>query len=204
VVWSGRKATLQVPVVRADAPAARATRPRAYWIPPAWDDVIARREAHGIRLERLAQPREMEVEAYRLEDARLEAAPFEGHVRVTAVAVPVRRREVLAAGAARVSTDQPLGDLAVLLLEPASPDSFFQWGFFHEALQATEYVEGYVMEPMAEAMLAGDAALKAEYEAAVAADPKLAGSPQARLQWLYARTPFFDERAGLYPVFRER
>jgi hypothetical protein len=106
----------------------------------------------------------VDVEAYRLADAKLEAASFEGHVRVTATAVPEARHERLARGAARVSTDQPLGDLAVLLLEPASPDSFFQWGFFHEALQPTEYVEGYVMEPMAEAMLAEDAALKARYE----------------------------------------
>ena len=43
-----------------------------------------------------------------------------------------RRRERFAPGSARVPTDQPLGDLAVLLLEPASPDSFFQWGFFPE------------------------------------------------------------------------
>ena len=93
--------------------------------------------------------------------------------------------------------------LAVLLLEPASPDSFFQWGFFDEALQPTEYVEAYVMEPMAEAMLAEDAALKAEYEAALAADPRLAADPKARLQWLYARTPFFDERWAVYPVMRE-
>jgi len=204
VVWSGRKATLQVPVIRGDVPAARATRPRAYWIPPAWPEVIDRLEAHGIRVERIAEPRELDVEAYRLRDAKLEAAPFEGHVRVTATAAAEARHERLARGAARVSTDQPLGDLAMLLLEPASPDSFFQWGFFHEVLQPTEYVEGYVMEPMAEAMLAEDAALKAQYEAALAADPRLAADPKARLQWLYARTPFFDERAGLYPVFRER
>ena len=90
VTWSGRKATLQVPVIRGDVPAARATRPRAYWIPPAWPEVIERLEAHGIRVERIAQPREVDVEAYRLKDAKLEAAAFEGHVRVTATAAPRR------------------------------------------------------------------------------------------------------------------
>ena len=48
--------------------------------------------------------------------------------------------------AVRVPTDQPLGDLAILLLEPAAPDSFFAWGFFNEILQPTEYVEGYVID----------------------------------------------------------
>jgi len=203
VMWTGRKVTQRIPVVRADAPAAKATRPRAYWIPPAWADVVGRLEAHGIRVERLGAPRAVDVEAYRIKDVKLESTPFEGHVPVKATAVLERRRELLATGTARVSTDQPLGDLAVLLLEPASPDSFFQWGFFHEVLQPTEYVEAYIMEPMAEAMLAEDAALKAEHEAAVRADPKLAADAKARLQWLYARTPFFDERAALYPVFRE-
>jgi murein tripeptide amidase MpaA len=203
VVWTGQKVTREVPLLRADAPKAKASRPRAYWIEPAWADVIERLQAHGIRLERIAEPREVDVEGYRLREPKFESPPFEGHVRVTARAAPERRRERFPRGAVRVSTDQPLGDLAVILLEPGSPDSFFQWGFFHEVLQPTEYVEGYVMEPMAEAMLAEDPALKKEYEAALAADPKLAGDAKARLQWLYVRTPFFDERAALYPVFRE-
>ena len=204
VVWTGRRAALRVPVVMNDAPAASAARPRAYLIPPAWEDVTKRLEDHGIAVERLEGPREVEVEMYRLKDAKLDAAPFEGRVRVTATPVAERRRERFVAGTARVSTDQPLGDLAMLLLEPRSPDSFFQWGFFHEVLQPTEYVEAYVMEPMAEAMLAEDARLKAEYEAAVRADAKLAGDARARLQWLYARTAFFDERWTLYPVAREQ
>jgi len=56
---------------------------------------------------------------------------------------------------------------------------------------------------MAAAMLAEDPALKAAFEAALAADAKLAADPKARLQWLYMRTPFFDPRWGLYPVSRE-
>jgi murein tripeptide amidase MpaA len=204
VVWTGRPRALKVPVLMNDAPAATAPRPRAYLIPPAWDDVTKRLEAHGIEVERLDAARDIDVEMYRLKEAKFDPAPFEGHVRVAAKPAVERRRERFAAGTARVSTDQPLGDLAMLLLEPGSPDSFLQWGFFHEVLQPTEYVEAYVMEPMAEAMLAEDAALKAEYEAALRADAKLAADARARLQWLYARTPYFDERWALYPVARER
>jgi murein tripeptide amidase MpaA len=203
MVWTGQPRSLRLPLVMLDAPTATAPRPRAYWIPPAWPEVVERLQVHGVRVERLAAPREVEVDAYRLRDPKLESAPFEGRVRVTATATPERRRERLTAGWVRVSTDQPLGDLALLLLEPGAPDSFFQWGFFHEALQQTEYVEGYAMEPMAAAMLAEDPALKAEFEAALAADAKLAADPKARLQWLYMRTPFFDPRWGLYPVLRE-
>jgi hypothetical protein len=102
-----------------------------------------------------------------------------------------------------VPTDQPLGTLAMLLLEPASPDSFFQNGFFHWALQRAEYAEGYVIEAMAERMLAENPALRAEFEKALRDDPKLAASREQRLDWFYRRTPYFDERWRLYPVGRE-
>jgi hypothetical protein len=52
--------------------------------------------------------------------------------------------------------------------------------------------------------LSEDAALKAEYEAAVAADAELAADPDARLAWLYRHTEWADDRYLLYPVFVER
>jgi hypothetical protein len=42
-----------------------------------------------------------------------------------------------------ITTDQPLGDLAMVLLEPLSKD-FFRWGFFFFHLSGTEYIESYV------------------------------------------------------------
>ena len=107
------------------------------------------------------------------------------------------------AGSVRVSTDQPLGTLATLLLEPSSPDSLFQWGFFNSALSPTEYVEAYIMEPTAERMLAEDPRLAEEFRAKVENDERFRSDPRARLQWLYERTPWYDERARLYPVARE-
>jgi hypothetical protein len=103
----------------------------------------------------------------------------------------------------RVSTDQPLGDLAAILCEPASPDSFFQWGFFNEVLQQTEYIEQYVIEPMAERMLAADPKLAQEFRDKLANDEAFRGSAKQRLRWFYSRTPFVDERWKLFPIARE-
>ena len=107
------------------------------------------------------------------------------------------------AGSVRVPTDQPLGDLAVVMLEPESVDSLFAWGFFPEILQRTEYIEGYVIAPMAEQMLADDAWLKVEFEAKLARDPEFAADPRARLSWFYQRSKFYDEQYLLYPVGME-
>ena len=90
------------------------------------------------------------------------------------------------------------------MLEPASRDSLFAWGFFNEILQRTEYIEGYVVAPMAEKMLAADPKLKAEFEAKLKADEKFAKDATARLQWFYERSKFYDDRYLLYPVGIER
>jgi hypothetical protein len=203
IVWSGEPLDQQVEIVRHDAPQSSAARPLAYWVPPAYPEVIERLRLHGIRMERINGPRTLEVELLRLADPVLASEPFEGRVTVTAVATPERATRTFPPGSVRVPTDQPLGDLAVMLLEPDAPDSFFQWGFFLACLQRTEYVEGYVMEPLAERMLANDPELAAEFEAALAADAELAADPQARLEWLYRRSPWHDAEYGLYPVARE-
>lgn len=201
--YTGEPVTLEIPYLLADKPVAEVQRPKAYWIPAAWSEVIRRLELHGIEMERLDEPREVAVKMYRLLDPQLDDMPFEGHVRVSAATRLEDRTEVFAPGSVRIPTDQPLGDLAILLLEPASSDSFFQWGFFHSILQRTEYMEGYVVEPLAERMLAENPQLEEEFRQALLSDPELAGDPRARLRWFYARTPYFDARWRLYPVARE-
>jgi murein tripeptide amidase MpaA len=201
ISWLGTPLAVKVPRI-VMVPAAKAVRPRAYWVPPAWSEVVERLELHGIRVERAAAATDVDVEMIRIVGAKL-GAPFEGRVPVTGDFVPERRRERFPAGSARVSLDQPLGDLAALLLEPASPDSFLQWGFFLEVLQPTEYAETYIMGPTGERMLAEDAALRAEFERKLAEDPAFARDPALRLGWLHGRTPFHDDRHLLYPVGRE-
>ncbi len=179
-------------------------RPRAYWIPPAWTEVVERLEMHGVQMQRLDAARDVEVEMYRIVEWKLDREPFEGHVRVTPSELATeRRRERFVAGSLRVPTDQPLGELVMVLLEPLSPDSFFQWGFFLEILSRTEYAEAYVLEPLAERMLAADPALRAEFERKLSNEPVFAADPMARLHWFYQRTPWFDARWRLYPVARE-
>jgi hypothetical protein len=217
IEYTGKPRTVSLPKFDQTVPEVTVHRPRAYWVPPAWSDVIERLERQGVRVERQPAPRQLDVEMYRIREPKLAPEAFEGRVAVTARFETERRRETFPAGAVRVPTDQPLGDLAVLLLEPASPDSYFAWGFFHEVLRYPEYVEAYVMEPMAEKMLAEDPALRAAFEKKLTDDEAFARSEAqkatehepffqsapARLQWFYEKTPYHDDRALLYPVARE-
>ena len=183
-------------------------RPANYYIPAAWYPIAGKLRSQGIEVQRLESVDslvEIEVETLRLPDAKLDAdnSPFEGRMLFDPGEPLVERRIVqYPTGSFRVSTDQPLGTLAMLLLEPQGADSLFRWGYFASILQRTEYIERYVMEPMAQAMLAEDPKLQAEFEARLLSDPAFADDADERLQWFYRRTPFFDEEYRLYPVAR--
>ena len=179
-------------------------RPTAYWVPGYRTDIIERLKAHGIAVETLAAPRTVGVSMLRLVDPKLADRANEGHVQASVETVEVEARDwTFPAGSVRVSTDQPLGDIVVLLLEPQSSESFFAWGMFPEVLSRVEYIEPYAIAPLADRMLAADPALKTAFDAKLAAEPAFAADSHARLAWFYERTPFYDDRYLLYPVARE-
>ena len=179
-------------------------RPTAYWVPGYRTDLIERLRLHGIQMETLDAPRTVSVEMLHLDDPKVATRTNEGHVQIAVTQVTPQRRDwTWSPGSVRVPTDQPLGDIVVLLLEPQSSESFFAWGLMPEVLNRVEYIEGYAIAPLAEAMMAADPALKSGFEAKLAADPAFAADAEARLQWFYERTPFYDDRYRLYPVARE-
>ena len=156
----------------------------------------------------LKESREVTVKMYRItnhifEDDNHILQSFEGHIQVTGTTLSENRKQLFPAGSVYISTDQPLGDLAMLLLEPASKDSYFSWGFFHSIFQRTEYIEAYIMEPMAKKMLEESPALQKEFEEKKATDKAFANDQNAILTWFYSKTKFYDDRYLLYPVGRE-
>ena len=102
----------------------------------------------------------------------------------------------------------PLGPLERALLaslqrlEPQAPDAIAAWGEMNNAFEQKEYMEGYVTEEQAEAMLAKDPALKAEFEKRLREDAAFAKSPEARLDFFYRRHPAYDRDYLRYPVLR--
>jgi hypothetical protein len=179
-------------------------RPAAYWVPSYRKDLIERLKLHGLTVETLDRPKTLPIEMLRLIDPKVAPRANEGHVQISVDKVTAETRDwTFPVGSVRVSTDQPLGDIAFLLLEPQSNESFFAWGMVPEVLSRVEYIEPYAIAPLAEKMLAADPALKAQFEAKLKAEPKFAADPDARLSWFYKRTPFYDDHHLLYPIARE-
>ncbi len=183
-------------------------RPKGYYVPASRQDVIERLKIHGIQMEILNTSKEVSVEMFRIQDAKFQSnggrfQPFEGRSLVSGNPIPETRNKVFEAGSVFISTDQPLGELAMILLEPKSPDSFLSWGFFNEIFQRTEYMEAYVMEPTIEKMLADDPKLKQEFEQKKSIDEKFASNPRAIYEWFYSKSKYYDDHYLLYPIGRK-
>ena len=190
-------------------------QPLAYIVPAQWTQVIDVLQAHGLRLRRTARAWEGEIETYRCEGASWHARPFEGRqvlfvpgeggTRTPAspgTCVPVHERRLFPAGSVVVPMDQRAARVAIHLLEPQAPDSLLAWGFFNAIFERKEYAEPYVMETVARDMLAKDPSLKDEFEKRLREDADFDASPDARLEFFYRRSPWWDPRLGVYPVGR--
>ncbi|HEX8141862.1 MAG TPA: M14 family metallopeptidase [Pyrinomonadaceae bacterium] len=202
VIFGTKPVDMTVPLYDETRVTAEATTPLYYIVPPQWKDVIAVLRAHGLRLQRLAEPATMEVESYRFSDAKWAASPFEGRVMPTFTTNIVREKRLFPTGSVLVPLAQPSAHVAMHLLEPQAPDSFVAWGFFNAIFEQKEYGEDYVLEKLAREMLARDEGLRKEFEWRLMSDPKFAASSRERLRFFYERSPYWDPQLNLYPVGR--
>ena len=204
VRWTGKpKLYPNLPVMSNTVPAITTTRPSAYYVPPQWQQVIERLATHGIRMSRISKPITLKLEQYRLTSPEFGAKDYEGHQRVKTGVELNSVTKTLPEGTVKISTEQPLGDLAILLLEPQAKDSFLQWGFFNPIFTRTEYIEEYAVEPLAAKMLTEDPKLAQAFEIALK-DEEFAADSRARLRWFYERSPYYDGEYQIYPVLRAK
>ncbi|HPI11488.1 MAG TPA: M14 family metallopeptidase [Catalimonadaceae bacterium] len=203
VRWTGEEVTKNVPSYVLKEPAISVQTPKGYWVPSYCPDVLERLKIHGIQMTILKEPQSMPLDMYRIREPKFASAPFEGRIQVKGKAILENKEVLMPVGSAWIPSDQPLGELAVLLLEPDCPESFLQWGFFHSIFQKTEYAEAYFMEPLAARMLTETPALRDQLRQKKKEDPAFAKNPDAILEWFYERSPYYDKTYLLYPVGKE-
>jgi hypothetical protein len=191
---------IEVPWIHRSAVVKALPRPRGYLVLPGWPQIEARLRGHGLRVERLQEPAELAVEAMRASEPKPAAASYQGLTRLTAKIERSPETRKIPAGALWVPADQPDFEVAVQLLEPEAPDSLLSWGLLSSLFEGKEYVDARVLEGLAADRLK-DPKLAAEWATALK-DEKFAADPQARYQWWFRRTPYWDATIGLLPYFR--
>ena len=175
-------------------------RPRGYLVLPGWPQIEARLRGHALKVEKVMQPTEIEVESMRVSQPKYAPASYQGLTRVESKATRTVERRKIPAGALWVPADQPDFEVAVQLLEPEAPDSLLSWGLLSSLFEGKEYMDTRVLEGQVTEMLK-DPKTAADWQAALK-DEKFAGDSQARYQWWFRRTPYWDDTIGLLPYYR--
>jgi len=110
--------------------------PSTYYLPAPLTVAVERLQAHGVKVERLAQPTALlQLEEFQIGTNTATAQAFENHKErsVTGKYAPVERS--LPAGTYRVQMNQPLARLAFYLLEPRSNDGLMTWNFLDDVIK---------------------------------------------------------------------
>lgn len=177
--------------------------PSAYLIPRQMRGTIRLLARHGVQMQRIDSAQTIKAAStYRFSDVVYAPKPFEGRVRIESLTThPVNEDLDFPAGSVLVPMNQPRAHLIANLLEPMAPDSTVRNTLDTGFMSRTEYAEERVMEAIAREMLARDTKLQAEFDAKLA-DPAFAASSDARLNFFYERTGYYDQNYLRYPVAR--
>ena len=138
---TGRFSTVKMPVFERFKPVLVAPVPTRYVIPEADTQVVRVLRQHGITVGQTGRApanTQLVTEAYvfAIDSAILAARPFQGHREMRLTGRWHKETRRIPPGSFVVSTSQPLGLLAVYLLEPQSDDGLVTWNYFDSELKA--------------------------------------------------------------------
>jgi hypothetical protein len=145
----------------------------------------------------------IDAEVYFIDDYKSPSKPYEGHFNHNSVRVSKRNVRVQCfEGDWLIPMDQAARRYLIEVLEPQGEDSFFAWNFFDSVLQQKEWFSDYVFEEKAIELLAADKNLAASFEAAKLQSAEMQESRWMQLYWIYKHSPYYEQTAFRYPVFR--
>ncbi|TMO10972.1 M14 family metallopeptidase [Pseudoalteromonas sp. S558] len=174
--------------------------PKAFFIPPVYSDIIEKLKLHGVSVNKLEGANTQPLKVAKVTEHSFDKAPYEGRFRVSASFDYLPVINIDLDGWYQVTTQQKVGELAVHLLHPEAPDSFFAWGEFNTIFQQTEYMENYALIPYARKMLKDKPTLALAFDKKINDDKAFSLDPDARLNWLYEHSPFYDQAYLKYPI----
>jgi hypothetical protein len=181
--------------------------PKGYLIPLEWQMLVDKMETeHGIEYKTSKNSPTLKtlvnVEKYKFSNVVFAKTSYEGRQRVNFDIEIIKEKITLDRNMIYIPTNQRAVRVVVNLLEPQSADSYVQWGFMNQIFERKEYYEDYVMEKVAEEMLANDPDIKKEFDSKLENDEEFRNDPRARLDFFYKRSPYFDKQRNVYPILR--
>lgn len=179
------------------------TIPKYYVIPQGWFTVINRLRENNIEVQTIPQDTTLTVETYRITDYDTQNNAYEGHYMHSDTHVEESIADIyFRKGDFLVATAQPGMRYLLETLEPAAPDSFFNWNYFDTVLQQKEGFSPYVWEDKAQELLDNNPDLQRAFEEKKSNDPDFSKNWYAQLDWLHKHSPNYEQAHLRYPIFR--
>jgi hypothetical protein len=177
--------------------------PQAYVVKKGWNRVMELLELNQIHYAVMETDTSFSVEAYRIEDYKTGPNPYEGHYPHYDTRTSTSTRTLkLKEGDYIIPTDQPGIRYILETLEPAAPDSFFNWNFFDTVLQQKEGFSPYVFEDIAADLLESDSLLQKEFLLKKQSDASFSSDWFGQLEWVYRHSGYYEPAHMHYPVYR--
>lgn len=130
-----RKKTVTVPYIADYFPSKQVKFPYAYIINVYDKKIIENLKLHGIKVEKLTEDTELEVEQFVFENIKPNTRINQGHYLNTINGYFNLKVMSFKAGTHIIRTSQKLGNLIAYLLEPQTEDCLLIWNFFDRYLQ---------------------------------------------------------------------
>lgn len=194
---------IALPYYPSYTPIDSASIPRYYVIPQAWRDVVQLLQYNQVKLKSIKQDTLIDVVSTFITAHKFDDRAYEGHHPVRNIETKeTTLSQSYLAGDYLISTNQDSRRFIVSVLEPRAVDSYLRWNFFDAIFQQKEYFSAYVFEDTAEQLLRDDPQLKMDFEQWKRDNPHQAKSSYGCLEFVYKRSPYYEENHLKYPVSR--
>jgi len=180
-----------------------ASKPLFYVVPQAWDKVVELLKINQVKMFQLDRDSTTITFVQRFSNVKSPSGPYEGHFFHSSFDVTEKREEIiLFKGDYIIPTGTVHDYFLASVLEPKAVDSYFRWGFFDSILQVKEGYSDYVFYDTAEELLKQNSALKLKFEEKKRDDLKFKENPEAQLRFIYENSPFYENSANRYPIYK--
>jgi hypothetical protein len=193
----------QIPYYNHYVPWKSIVAPAYYVVPKAWSEVIDRLQINQVIMKPVEADSTISVQAYRIKKYNSSSNPYEGHYQHSGAEVERFDKAItLTKGDFIIAVNQPNGRFLVEVLEPQAVDSYFNWNFFDTILQQKEYFSPYVFEDIAAKLLKENKELRDEFNAKKKINPEFAKNSYSQLDFIYKRSPHYEDKHMVYPIYR--
>jgi hypothetical protein len=184
-------------------PTKTVTKPKFYILKKGYWRVVDRLKANGVKLIPLENDSILSVNSFHIKDYQSDKRPYEKHYHHSNVQYDLEKINYqFREGDYLIPMNTGKNRFIVEVLEPAAPDSYFNWNFFDAVLQQKEWYSSYVFEDKASQLLINNEKLKIKFEAKKNTDKKFRDSPREQLYWIYKHSSHYEKEHMRLPVFR--